>query len=160
MPVISPAVALENYTSRMKQEWIVVASREEVRIFGRKGVGQLELIRDIGNPAGILRTQDLESDKPGRATDNRMRGRHAYSTEESARDRSLRDFYRDVIDIIERGMYEHVFDSITLIAEPRLLGIIRGLLPPGLTKLVRQEIPKDLSYEDPPQILARIEQAM
>jgi protein required for attachment to host cells len=157
MPEISPAVALETYTPNMKEEWIVVASREEVRIFGRKGVGPLELIRDIGNPAGGLRTQDLESDKPGRATDNRMRGRHAYTTEESARDRSLRDFYRDVIDILERGMYDHVFDSLTLIAEPRLLGIIRGLLPTGLKKLVRQEIPKDLSYEEPPQILARME---
>lgn len=154
---VSRAGALTNYTATMKQEWIVVASREEVRIFGRQGVGPLELIRDIGNPAGLLKTQDLESDKPGRATDNRMRGRHAYTTEENARDRALRDFYRDVIDILERGMYEHTFDSITLIAEPRLLGIIRGLLPARLQQLVRQEIPKDLSYEEAPQIQARIE---
>ena len=140
----------------MKKEWIVVASREEVRIFQRMGVGALELIRDIGNPAGTLKTQDLESDKPGRASDNRMRARHAYSTEESSRDRSLRGFYRDVIDLIERAVYEHNFDNLTLIAEPRLLGIIRELMPPSVRRSLHREIPNDLSYEEPPQIIARL----
>jgi protein required for attachment to host cells len=141
----------------MKTEWVIVASREEVRIFARKGPGVLELVRDIGNPLGTLKAQAIESDKPGRATDNRMHARHAYTTEESMRDRVLRNFYRDIIDILERGMYEHAFDGLTLIAEPRLLGIIRALLPSGLQKLVRQEISKDLSYEEPAQILARIQ---
>lgn len=140
----------------MKREWIVVASREEVRIFERLGVGPLNLIRDIGNPAGTLKTQDLESDRPGRATDNRMRARHSYSTQESSRDRSLRGFYRDVIDLIERAVYEHTFDSLTLIAEPRLLGMIRALMPPSVRKMVDREIQKDLSYEEPPQIIARL----
>jgi protein required for attachment to host cells len=142
----------------MKYEWILVASRDEARIYSRKGLGPLELITDIGNPAGRLRTQDLESDRPGRANDNRMRARRAYSTEESARDRSLKDFYREVIDIVECAMYEHRFESLTLIAEPRLLGIIRNLLPPNVEKLIDREIPKDLSYEEPKEILARIEQ--
>lgn len=141
----------------MKSEWIIVASREEVRIFAREGISPLRLIRDIGNPEGTLRTQDLESDKPGRAIDNRMRARYPYSTQESARVRSLRNFYRDIIDLVQRGMFDHEFESITLIAEPKLLGIIRELLPTNLRHLVRQEIQKDLSYEEPDQILARIE---
>lgn len=156
MPTISSPRSDRDYTRVMKTEWIIVASREEVRIFARSGVGSLELIRDVGNPAGLLKAQDLESDKPGRATDNRMHARHAYTTEESIRDRTLRNFYRDVIDILDRGMHEHAFDGLIVIAEPRLLGIIRSLLPSGLQKLVHLEIPKDLSYEEPTQILARI----
>lgn len=140
----------------MKQEWIVVASRAEVRIFARKGIRSLELISEVGNPAGMLRTKDLESDSPGRATDNRMHARHAYSTEESSRDRSLRTFYREIIEIIQRGAFEHRFESLTIIAEPRLLGILRALLPANVKALVHHEISKDLSYEEPGEILARL----
>jgi protein required for attachment to host cells len=141
----------------MKQEWILVASREEARVFGRRGVGPLELVCDMGNIAGRLKLQDLESDAPGRSTDNRMRARHALSSEESAKDRALRDFYRDVADRLERGLYDQEYDSLTLIAEPRLLGIVRALLPEKVTRKITREIRKDLSYEEETQILARLQ---
>ncbi len=142
--------------SAMKTEWILVASREEARIFSRSGAGPLSLVCDMGNPAGLLKLQDLESDWPGRSTDNRMRARHSYSTQESSKERSLRNFYRVVVDRIERGLFEHAFDGLTLIAEPRLLGTIRSLLPEAIIKVVDREISKDLSYEGEKQILARL----
>lgn len=140
----------------MKQEWILVASREEARIFSRVGMGPLVLVCDIGNPAGRLKLQDLESDKPGRSTDNRMHARHSYTTEQSNRDRSLQNFYREVIDRIEQSHYQHEFDSITLIAEPRLLGLLRSLLPEQLKTRIDREIPKDLSFAEDAQILSRL----
>lgn len=135
-----------------------MASREEARLYSRRGVGPISLICDMGNPAGLLKAQDLESDAPGRASDNRMRARHAYSTQESIRERTLRNFYREVIDRLERGVYDHECDCITIMAEPRLLGIIRGLLPPEVQKRVSREIPKDLAYEEEKQILARLDE--
>lgn len=141
----------------MKTEWILVASREEARIFSRRGVGPLTLLCDLGNPTGVLKLQDLESDSPGRSTDNRMHARHPYSTEESSKERALRTFYREVIDRLERGLFEHQFDALTLIAEPRLLGTIRALVPGGLRTTIHREIAKDLSYEGDKQILARLE---
>jgi protein required for attachment to host cells len=140
----------------MKTEWILVASREEARIFSRHGVGQLSLICDLGNPSGLLRLQDLESDWPGRSTDNRMRARHPYSSQESSKERALRNFYREVVDRLERGLFEHSFDGLTLIAEPRLLGTIRSLLPEAIKNAVDREIAKDLSYEGEKQILSRL----
>jgi protein required for attachment to host cells len=142
----------------MKEEWILVASRDEARIFSRRGMGPLSLICDMGNPVGRLKAQDLESDTPGRSTDNRMRARHAYSTEESMRDRFLRDFYREVLERIEKADFAHQYDTLTLIAEPRLLGIIRALLPPGVKSSVTREIAKDLSFEDDKNILERLSQ--
>lgn len=141
----------------MNTEWIVVASREQARIFSRRGIGELSLVCEMGNPQGLMKPQDLESDRPGRSTDNRMRARHAYSTEESATERSLRNFYREVIDRVEHSHYQHEFDSLTLIAEPRLLGILRSLLPDALSHVLRREIPKDLSYAEEKQILSRLE---
>jgi protein required for attachment to host cells len=143
----------------MKHEWIVVASRDEARIFGRRGIGPLELVCDMGNIAGRLRPRDLESDKPGRSTDNRMHARHALSTEESKKERILRDFYREVVDRLERGLYDHQYDSLTIIAESRLLGIVRGLLPEKVKRAITREISKDLSYEEESQIMKRLEEA-
>jgi protein required for attachment to host cells len=141
----------------MKIEWILVASREEARIFSRSGVGPLTLVCDLGNPTGALKLQDLESDSPGRSTDNRMHARHSYSTQESSKERAIRSFYREVIDRLERGFFEHHFDNVTLIAEPKLLGIIRALVPDSLKTTIHREIAKDLSYEGDKQILARLE---
>lgn len=140
----------------MKEEWILVASRDEARIYARTGKGPLRLVCDMGNPEGMLRTRDLESDAPGRATDNRMRARHAYTTEESAKDHSLRTFYREVFDRIERGSFDQEFDTLTLIAEPRLLGILRALMPKGVSETVGREIKKDLAYEDERMIMDRL----
>ena len=132
----------------MKKEWIVVASNEEVRIFKRVGASDIELLRDIGNPLGTAREQDLITDKPGRATDNRMRARHSYSTEQSHRERVLIEFFRDIIDILDKSFMSHDFDNLTIIAEPRLLGIIRQLLPERIKRALRREIRKDLSFAE------------
>ncbi len=86
-----------------------------------------------------------------------MWARHPYSTEESSKERSLRNFYREVVDRLERGSFDHAFDHLVLIAEPRLLGTIRSLLPERLTIRVVREISKDLSYEEERQILERLE---
>jgi len=142
----------------MREEWILVASRDEARIYARSGRGPLRLISDMGNPSGVMRTQDLESDAPGRSTDNRMRARHAYSPQESAKDRALRNFYREVFERIERGAFDQQYDTITLIAEPRLLGMLRPLIPNIVRPMVGREIKKDLAYEDDKMLLDRLAQ--
>lgn len=140
----------------MKRTWILVASREEARIFSRLGKGSLKLERDIGNPLGRLRSHDLVTDKAGASNDNRKPGRHAYSTEESPRDRALKDFYREVTEQLSRALSSHAFDDLVLIAEPRLLGFIRELIPQHLLVHVSEEIQKDLSFEKPDEIAQRL----
>ena len=88
----------------MDTTWIVVASRDEVRIFERKGKKDLTLVTDIGNPEGKLHPRDLVSDKAGTSSDNRMRRRLAYSTEQSPKERSLINFYREIGDQIDLAL--------------------------------------------------------
>jgi hypothetical protein len=136
--------------------WIVVASREEVRIFSRVGRAHIKLERDIGNPLGRLKNQDLESDKAGAANDNRIRGRPAYSTEESAKERALKDFYREVCDQLDHACSTHEFDSLVIIAEPRLLGYLRGMFSKNVERAISETIPKDLSSERDSEIESRL----
>jgi protein required for attachment to host cells len=85
-----------------------------------------------------------------------MRARHAYSKHESAKDHSLRTFYREVFERIERGSFDQEFETLTVIAEPRLLGMLRALMPKGVSQTVGREIKKDLSYEDERMIIDRL----
>jgi protein required for attachment to host cells len=140
----------------METTWIVVASRDEVRIFSRRGREHLVLEKDIGNPLGRLKEGDLVSDKQGASTDNRMRARQSYSTEESARERALKDFYREVCEQLDHALATHQFNQLVLIAEPRLLGYVRGILSKNLLRVVSQEIPKDLSMERDLEIEQRL----
>lgn len=140
----------------MENTWIVVASREEVRIFNRIGKGSLQLLRDVGNPLGRLKLQDLVTDRSGSAGDNRKPGRLAYSTEESPRDRALKDFYREIGDMLEHSANTQEYDALILIAEPRLLGMLRGILPSAVKRLITEEIHKDLSFADEEELIERL----
>ncbi len=140
----------------MDRTWVIVASRDEVRVFERSGIQPLKLLNDIGNPEGRLRPSDLASDKAGAPADNRFRGRPAYSTEQSKKERSLINFYDEICDQLDLALSQHRFERLILIAEPRLLGILRDLLPTSLRRCVVQEIQKDLSFATQTQIEERL----
>lgn len=140
----------------MDTTWIVVASRDEVRIFERKGKKDLTLVTAIGNPEGKLHPRDLVSDKAGTSSDNRMRRRLAYSTEQSPKERSLINFYREIGDQIDLALNKQKFDRLILIAEPRLLGILRSVLPSSVHHVIIQEIHKDLAFATEEQIMERL----
>ncbi len=140
----------------MPKTWILVASRDQVRLFEREGLGRLSLRWDVGNPAGRLKNQDIESDRRGASTDNRMRAQQSYSTEEEPRDRLLRDFFRETLAAVELDFVKERVDRVVIAAEPRLLGIIRELLPNALQRALSQEIPKDLWHEQAREIEGRL----
>ena len=141
----------------MDTTWIVVASREETRVFSRTGKGALSLVWDVGNPLGRLKLQDLVSDRSGAAGDNRKPGRLAYSTEESPRDRALKDFYREIAARLERSAEAREYEHLILIAEPRLLGMLRGILPSSVKRAISEEIHKDLSFADERELTERLQ---
>ncbi len=145
----------------MQPTWIIVASRDEVRLFEMLRPDEaLREVLDLGNVSGKLKNIDIDSDAPGRASDNRMRARHAYSTEQEPRERLLENFYRDLLRNIDTAFSQHKFSHLVLVAEPRLLGLMRSLLSEQLSRVVRAEIPKDIAYEGSREIQARVREAL
>jgi protein required for attachment to host cells len=142
----------------MSTTWILVASRDEVRVFSRQGTGRaLTLEIDIGNPSGRLKNSDIDSDRAGRSTDNRMHARHAYSSEVSPRDHLLHGFYTEILTTLRLAYLQQRFDDLILVAEPRLLGVIRERLPEILRPVITREVPRDLSFASPQQLASRVE---
>lgn len=143
----------------MEKTWIVLANHSVARVLAMTSAkSDIEPVLTVENPHGRSKNAQLVTAAPGRATDNRMRARHSYSNEEDPKEHAVRTFYRELIDQLDRAYSRHQFSSLILIAEPRLLGLLRSLLTKQLRRIVQNEIHQEVVHETPEQIRARLEQ--
>ena len=143
----------------MERTWIVVASHSQAHVFCRLGNrAEVEEVFAVGNPSGRAKNAELVSGPPGRSTDNRMRGRHSYSNEETPKEHVVLVFYRELMARLDLAYSQHQYTRLELVAEPHLLGILRGLLSEQLRRIVTHEIHKDIAHERADEIAARLQQ--
>jgi protein required for attachment to host cells len=128
----------------MNTTWILVAHRGGARLFENLGPGKgLQLVEDIPHPEGRLKSGEINADKPGRAFDTFGR-RHGMSQEHEAADQISRMFARHLCNKLEKARAENRFGKLVLVAEPRLLGELRGALDKPTAALVGATLDKDL----------------
>jgi protein required for attachment to host cells len=145
----------------MEVTWIIVGSRDEVRILEmRRPDEELHDVLDLGNPTGVLKNKDITSDEPGRAFGNMRPGKHAYSSEQEPRERLLQNFYREILRQVDTAFSHHRFTRLVLVAEPHLLGLIRSLLSEQVAHVVHAEVHKDVTYEGSREIRERVRAVM
>jgi protein required for attachment to host cells len=127
--------------------WIAVAHRAGARILEHSGPGKpLELIEELDHAQGRLKNGELDADRPGRAFDKLGMRRHALEREESPHDRVASDFAREVAGRLRDGRTQQRFAQLVLVAEPRFLGVLRGVLDPVSTGMVTGTVNKDLAH--------------
>ncbi|HEX7013287.1 MAG TPA: host attachment protein [Steroidobacteraceae bacterium] len=129
---------------------LVVADQREANFFDlRNGVAQPESRGTIINEASGLKDRDLESDRSGRRFGGTHGARHAVDGERSTERHETEQFAREVARAIEGARVRHEFDRLVLVAEPRMLGLLREALPESCRAVVAAEIPKDLVHHEP-----------
>jgi protein required for attachment to host cells len=129
----------------MSKTWILVAHRGGARLFENRGPGKgLEFLQNIDNPAGKLKSQEINSDKAGRSSDRGGRGRHAYATEQDPTVHIAEHFAKRLATLLEEGRTEQRYRRLVLVAEPRFLGLLRSSLPDTTAGLVSATLDKDL----------------
>lgn len=130
----------------MGKTWILVANRGGARLFENRGPGKgVELLEDVDFPAGKMRNQDIDSDRPGRYADGRGDGnRHGYSSAQDAREHISQIFARQLSQVLDSGRHQHRYEKLILVAEPRFLGNLRQQLTPQTAAMVRASVNKDL----------------
>jgi len=137
---------------------VAVAERAKARLFRYAGPGKdLTEIRDLVHPESRMHGRDLESDRPGRTHDRRGPGRHALSSEESAKERAASNFAREVARAIESERTHEGFDRLVIVAEPGFLGMLRSALDPVSATLVGPELHKSLTSRTTDEIAAQLE---
>ena len=140
----------------MATTWIVAADESRARVLQvARPEKRLDEIENLLNPEARLQDRELQSDaeprfsghggvgKPGSAptggpaSDRETRG---------AVEHSARTFAREVGRYLEKARVEHRFDELVLVAPPKFLGALRKELDKEVAKLVKDELPKDLSW--------------
>ena len=138
----------------MTKTWIVVADSSRARIFEVVDRNEtLQEIHDLVNPAGRLHDSELRTDGVGRfyGKGERMQGHSARPrTEPGEHETEL--FAKTVAQYLEQARVEHRCERVCLIAAPKFLGALRQNLPKTARDLVFEELDKDVSWLEGPQL--------
>ena len=128
--------------------WFVVASQKEARVFiktsDRK---QLRLLKSLTNPLGTVKRRDLIRKKAGRGVKSIGRvGSVSYSQPKrhDPHDEAVIQFAKEISQFLESERLNKNFESLTVVAEPHLLGKIRAVMGDYLNNSVTNWIKKDL----------------
>lgn len=92
--------------------------------------------------------QEFQADKPGRSFDSFGRGRHAMSMEHSAREQSNIRFADTVATFLNEAFVAGRYRFLVILAEPKILGMLRGKLSDTTLAAVVFEAPKNLANFD------------
>ncbi len=111
-------------------KWIIVASAREARILEESIGNKLHQIKIIRNPLGREHNRAMTSDKPGmnRGKSFSKSGLHAMAKENSPHEDALQVFAKKLVEDLHHDLEEKNVKSLTLIAEPHLLGKLRLLM--------------------------------
>lgn len=134
---------LEQWT--MGKTWILVAHRSGARLFENRGPGKgLDLLQSLDNPAGKLKNQKIDSDKPGRYADGRQSNRHGYGHDQEPTMHIAEQFAKQLVSLLEDGRNRQRYTKLVVVADPRFLGILRAALPSQTSALLAGTLDKDL----------------
>lgn len=141
----------------MDKHWIVVAADGQARIFESRGRnGHLEEIFDLANPTARLPAHSIDAQAPGRSFDRVGSGRHAMEPRSERRAIARERFAAEIAETLRGGWQEGRFDNLYVIAEPKMLGVLRDILDPTLRKHLAGEVPGNLVTEPVDTIRAHL----
>lgn len=140
------------------KRWIAVINKTEARFFSAQNpqATDLTFISKLENPKGRLRSGDINADKPGFfASGSSTHGGHMTSVQ-SPVERVAENFAKEIVAHLEHALSMNEFAELTLIVEPRFLGVIRSAMSKELSSKVTREIPKDLRQVSTEQVRSRL----
>ncbi len=138
--------------------YVVVANRSRALFYLRNRIGQkFELAQKLENPDGRLKAQQIESDKPGRTTRGGVPLRNGYSPHVSPEDHLMQQFVHRIAKVLDDAKAQNRFDSLVIVAGPKMLGTIRNQLEPAIERKVVFTINQDLQYLNDQEVALRLE---
>lgn len=128
--------------------WYIVANQKEVRIFVKESERQqLKLLKILTNPLGREKRRALIRKQAGRGVRSVGHLGSVHYSEPKRRDPhevAVIQFAREVAQFLEKEKLKKSFKSLTVVAEPHLLGKLRTEMIGSLKASVSSWITKDL----------------
>lgn len=128
----------------MKKVWVVVANSSIAKIYRAEGSNLTEH-SIFYHDEGHLHASDLLSDRQGQETYSSICGGDTYQAKTTVKAKEANLFATSIAQFLEKGAAANEYDSLYIIAKPPFLGHLREQLNHNLSKLIKEEIAKDLT---------------
>jgi protein required for attachment to host cells len=153
-----------------KTTWCLVCDASRAHLFRTKPPGhRYELIASFDHPESRARVSDLVADVNGRKPAGGSRGvgvlrsrpggfhgRPGVEADTNPKEVEAQKFARDLATELEKGLDEHAYEALVLVAPPHFLGMVRATVSEQVAKRVEGTIDKDLAAMDPREIERRV----
>lgn len=140
--------------------WVVVAHQTGARFMEhRPGYGHhLLQVAELQNPDGRKRNRELESDRAGESGSGSRGagGRRGLKHEQTAHQHVVETFVHEIADELKKARATGMFGQLILVAEPKLLGLLRDALDSATAQKVVSSVTKDLAAVPPRGIAQHI----
>ena len=126
--------------------WFVLADGAKARILQRKSSDprHFEVVADEKSTEAQLHGHDLVADQAGRSYESATPSRPAIEGKNDPHEAAKLHFERQVAELINRAAAQGLFDTLVLVAPPRVLGDMRQALSAQARERLILEEGKDL----------------
>ncbi len=132
----------------MYGHWFLVASQRSAKIFSEiPDLRKLGLVQLIENPLGHEKRTALIRKQAGRGVRSAGRGQSVHYSDAGNHDPQVdasQQFAKEVSRFLEAARQEKKFLTLTVVAEPHFLGMLRASMGSELNKVVVRWLNKDL----------------
>lgn len=136
----------------MRKVWIVVANKCIARIYHAENVKTLVEHKCFEHAEAHEPARELMSDHLGRATQKGFVGSDTMDVHTSLKAKEATIFARQLSSFLQESFNAGEFEALYIVAKVPFLGFLREVFPPGITKLIKSEINKDLTHMTPAEI--------
>ena len=137
--------------------WILVGDASRARLFSSRGrQAHLNLVQDFDHPEGRASNQELTTDRPGRTHQSAGPGKSAMEPHTPPKQVEQRHFGQLLADVLHKGLDDHAYQHLVLVAPPHFLGLLRESLTPRVQQVVRSSLDKDYTALDTATLAERL----
>lgn len=143
----------------MSNYWILAADSTEARLFTReKKFSPPVELKDWLHPESRLPGRDLEHDRQGKTFSSHGYGQSDNQKHTEPKKREAQDFARELAGHLDAARARGEFDSLSIVAEPSFLGLIRDSLDENTRELIDVEVDKNLTRRSAETIAEALDQ--
>ncbi|HLQ85279.1 MAG TPA: host attachment protein [Salinisphaeraceae bacterium] len=137
----------------MQHQWIIVADAAHARIFATvPPATRLRELHDLSHPESQRYARQLRTGGKGEVMDSAGSGQHQADPQTSQSEKHAERFAKEICEFLQQKRDAGAFDSLVLVAEPKVLGRLRDNLDQRTAQLVADSIDKNWAKHDASQI--------
>lgn len=129
------------------QNWFVVVNRKSAKIFEvAHRPDSLTWLKTLRNPLGTAKNKVMSTDKPGygRSKYAAIKSPHALTRERDPHEDIAIEFAKKIAQFLKNHKLENNFMSLTIAAEPHMMGLVKKALTQDKVKVPIKWLRKDL----------------